>query len=82
MKFTQLRFITDHKGKKLSVILPIKEFKTLLKELENAHRSRAKEKEPTKKEILAGITQGMKEAQLHRQGKLKLKSTKELLDEL
>ncbi|WP_155713945.1 hypothetical protein, partial [Leptospira noguchii] len=40
------------------------------------------EKEPTKKEILDGIKQGFKEVELHRQGKLKLKSAKELLDEL
>ncbi|EMJ52943.1 hypothetical protein LEP1GSC083_2909 [Leptospira interrogans serovar Pyrogenes str. L0374] len=40
------------------------------------------EKEPTKKEILDGIKQGLKEVELHRQGKLKLKSAKELLDEL
>ncbi|MDI7166810.1 hypothetical protein [Leptospira santarosai] len=40
------------------------------------------EKEPTKKEILASIKQGMKEVELHRQGKLKLKSAKKLLDEL
>lgn len=40
------------------------------------------EKEPAKKEILDGIKQGFKEVELHRQGKLKLKSAKELLDEL
>ncbi|UMQ53417.1 hypothetical protein FH582_21340 [Leptospira interrogans] len=40
------------------------------------------EKEPTKKEILEGIKQGMKEVKLARAGKLKLKSAKELLDEL
>ncbi|MFQ3870578.1 hypothetical protein [Leptospira kirschneri] len=40
------------------------------------------EKEPTKKEILEGIKQGMKEVKLARAGKLKLKSAKELLKEL
>lgn len=40
------------------------------------------DKEPTKKEILAGITQGMKEVELHKQGNLKLKSAKQLLNEL
>lgn len=39
-------------------------------------------KEPTKKEILEGIKQGFKEVKLARAGKLKLKSAKELLDEL
>ncbi|UMQ53431.1 hypothetical protein FH582_16000 [Leptospira interrogans] len=41
-----------------------------------------KEKEPTKVEILEGIRQGLKEVKLHRQGNLKLKSMKELLEEL
>ncbi|UOG66015.1 hypothetical protein MAL04_20575 (plasmid) [Leptospira noguchii] len=42
----------------------------------------SEEKEPSKKEILEGIKQGFKEAKLHREGKIKLKSIKELLDEL
>ncbi|WP_078131971.1 hypothetical protein [Leptospira alexanderi] len=84
MKSSQLRFITDHKGKKLSVILSIKEFKNLLKELQGTRRknSRANDKEPTKKEILAAISQGMKEAELHKQGKIKLRSANEFLNEL
>ncbi|WP_173380610.1 hypothetical protein [Leptospira mayottensis] len=82
MKAIHPKFITDHKGKKLSVVISIKEFNTLLKELQNARRSRANDKEPTKKEILASIKQGMKEVELHKQGKIKLKSAKELLDEL
>ncbi|AXR66854.1 hypothetical protein [Leptospira mayottensis] len=40
------------------------------------------DKEPSKKEILAAISQGMKEAELHKQGKLKLRSARQLLDEL
>ncbi|EKR57027.1 MULTISPECIES: hypothetical protein [Leptospira] len=81
MKSIHPQYITDDKGKKLSVVLSIKEYQNLLKELENI-RHNIKEKEPTKKEILDGIKQGLKEVELHRQGKLKLKSAKELLDEL
>ncbi|WP_082270788.1 hypothetical protein [Leptospira interrogans] len=44
--------------------------------------SESDEEEPTKEEILEGIKQGMKEVTLARAGKLKLKSAKELLDEL
>ncbi|EPE82867.1 hypothetical protein LEP1GSC021_4544 [Leptospira noguchii str. 1993005606] len=58
----------------------------LLKNLEKSgkvrHRKKIKEKEPTKKEILDGIKQGLKEVKLHREGKLKLKSAKELLKEI
>ncbi|WP_000835677.1 hypothetical protein [Leptospira interrogans] len=86
MKSIHPQFITDDKGKKLSVVLSIKEYKTILEnleELKNIRRSsRIKDKEPTKEEILAGIKQGLKEVELHKQGKLKLKSAKEFLDEL
>ncbi|EMO28228.1 hypothetical protein LEP1GSC170_4403 [Leptospira interrogans serovar Bataviae str. HAI135] len=81
MKSIHPQFITDNKGKKLSVVLSIKEYQNLLKELENI-RHNIKEKEHTKKEILDGIKQGFKEVELHRQGKLKLKSAKKLIDEL
>ncbi|MDI7208732.1 hypothetical protein QMN07_19370 [Leptospira santarosai] len=80
MKSIHPQFITNDKGKKLSVVLSIKEFNTLLKELKDIRSNQ--DKEPTKKEILASIKQGMKEVELHRQGKLKLKSAKKLLDEL
>ncbi|EKS09829.1 hypothetical protein [Leptospira santarosai] len=80
MKSIHPQFITNDKGKKLSVVLSIKEYKTILKELKDIHSNQ--DKEPTKKEILASIKQGMKEVELHRQGKLKLKSAKKLLDEL
>ncbi|EQA34897.1 hypothetical protein LEP1GSC047_1970 [Leptospira inadai serovar Lyme str. 10] len=40
------------------------------------------EKEPTKEEILAGIAQGYKEAQLILAGKLKSKSLDQFLNEL
>ncbi|WP_061286890.1 hypothetical protein [Leptospira interrogans] len=81
MKSIHPQYITDDKGKKLSVVLSIKEYQNLLKELENI-RHNIKEKEPTKKEILDGIKQGLKEVELHRQGQLKLKSAKDLLNEL
>lgn len=44
--------------------------------------SQTEQKEPTKKEILEGIKQGFNEVRLAREGKLKLKSMKELLDEI
>ncbi|WP_154231849.1 hypothetical protein, partial [Leptospira interrogans] len=57
MKSIHPQYITDDKGKKLSVVLSIKEYQNLLKELENI-RHNIKEKEPTKEEILDGIKQG------------------------
>ena len=38
--------------------------------------------EPTKQEILNSIKQGMKEVQLHQEGKIKLQSARDFLNEL
>ncbi len=38
--------------------------------------------EPTKQEILDSITQGMKEVGLHEEGKIKLQSARDFLNEL
>lgn len=38
--------------------------------------------EPTKQEILTSIKQGMKEVQLHTEGKIKLQSARDFLNEL
>jgi hypothetical protein len=38
--------------------------------------------EPTKQEILDSIRQGMKEVQLHQEGKIKLQSARDFLNEL
>ncbi len=40
------------------------------------------EKAPTKKQVLDSITEGIQLARHHQQGKLKLKTAKQLLDEL
>ncbi|MDI7230617.1 hypothetical protein QMM87_18535 [Leptospira santarosai] len=80
MKSIHPQFITDDQGNKLSVILSIKEFKTLLKELEEIRSNQ--EKEPTKKEILADLAESVQEMKLIRAGKLKAKPIQQLLDEL
>ncbi|MEX2594027.1 MAG: hypothetical protein WD426_14735 [Anditalea sp.] len=38
--------------------------------------------EPTKQEILDSIRQGMKEVQLHKEGKIELQSARDFLNEL
>ncbi|EMN01179.1 hypothetical protein [Leptospira noguchii] len=72
--------------KQIILNVPDQKYSFLMELLRNLNFVKVQEieedKEPTKKEILAGITQGMKEVELHRQGKLKLKSAKQLLDEL
>ncbi|EMY22840.1 hypothetical protein LEP1GSC115_4844 [Leptospira interrogans serovar Australis str. 200703203] len=59
-----------------------KEILEALKTLSNLGTEISRQKEPTKEEILEGIKQGFKEANLIREGKLKAKSMDQLLDEL
>ncbi|UOG42877.1 hypothetical protein [Leptospira noguchii] len=74
-----MKILLDIKDNKAQALLEI------LKDLSSVKfkvLTEQEEKEPTKKEILDGIKQGFKEVELHRQGKLKLKSAKKLIDEL
>jgi len=73
----------DTNGEPLGVFISIEQWNEITKK----HKDLAKlEKnvyaEPTKEEIIAGIQRGMKEAQLHLRGKLKLKPANQLLKEL
>ncbi|MEQ9230010.1 MAG: hypothetical protein RIF46_04960 [Cyclobacteriaceae bacterium] len=43
---------------------------------------KTEEDEPSNEEIMASIERGMKEAQLHKKGKLKLQTAQEFLNEL
>jgi len=60
----------------------IMEFFKRLKIDATIKKVKVSEGDKTKKQILDSIEQGYKEAQLHAAGKLKLKTAKELLDEL
>lgn len=68
-----LSYITDIKGKTEAVIIPKKDWDKMLKE----HALTQK-----KLEILTGISQGLNEVALHRQGKKKLRTLAEFLDEV
>lgn len=61
-------------------------YKQLAKRLKNRIKEETviseKKTAKTKQDILNDISESMKEIKLHRQGKLHLKSAKELLDEL
>lgn len=58
-------------------------FLNFVKSLDFIHiQSKEDYEEPTKQEILDSIKQGMKEVQLHREGKIKLQSARDFLNEL
>ena len=73
----------DTKGDDLGVFIPIEQWQQITKKHKDlAELERNIYAEPTKEEIITGIQQGMKEAQLHLKGKLKLKPAHQLLKEL
>jgi hypothetical protein len=58
-------------------------FLNFVKSLDFIHiQSKEDYEEPTKQEILNSIKQGMKEVQLHKEGKIELQSAREFLNEL
>lgn len=69
----QLSYITDIKGRTEAVIIPKKDWDKMLKE----HALTQK-----KLEILTGISQGLNEVALHRQGKKKLRTLADFLNEV
>jgi hypothetical protein len=71
------QYITDSLGQKISVILPIKDYENLM-----AMAADLGYVEPTKAEILDGIKNGLEEVRLHQEGKIKLRTFQELIDEL
>ena len=57
-------------------------FMELAKSLQFVKKIEEVERPPTKRQVLDSITEGISQARQHQNGKLKLQSAKELLDEL
>jgi len=75
-----LQYISNSKGKKTGVFIPIDDWEKIKDHLVNLEGFDYNE--PTKAEILEGIKDALKEVKLHQQGKIKLKSARELLHEI
>jgi hypothetical protein len=75
-----LQYISDNKGKKTGVFIPIEDWKIIKKHLSGM--CDLEYEEPTKAEILEGLKNAFDEVKLHMQGKIKLKPARELLHEL
>ena len=75
-----LQYLSDNSGKPAGVFIPIKDWEKLKKQFKWIEQDEYKE--PTKKEILDNIRQGLKEVQLIEQGKMKATPLKDFLNEL
>lgn len=75
-----LQYISDNSGKTTGVFIPIQEWeglKSKFKGLEEVELG-----EQSKEEILQGLQQAVEEMNLVKQGKLKARDAKDLLNEL
>lgn len=65
-------YITDRYGKQSAVVVPIAEWEEIMESLTKMKR---------KLEILTGLKEAVEEVNMAKEGKLKLKSLKDFLDE-
>lgn len=72
-----LQYISDDEGNPSAVIIPINEWNNIVKQI----NVETEDEEPTKKQILKGIKDGLREVKLIRSGKRKQKSLKVFLNE-
>ena len=70
-----IQYLTDKKGRKKAIQIPIKEWNALKKryKIEDDYL------EPTKEEIKQNILQGLKEAKMHERGEIHLPTAYEAL---
>jgi hypothetical protein len=76
----KLQYVSDNKGNKTGVFIPIDDWNILKTHLSDIVGMDVEE--PTKAEILKGFTDALIEVKLHNEGKIKLKPARELLNEL
>ena len=76
-----LQYVTDTKGNATAVLIPIREWKTIEKKISKSKPPEDSE-EPTKEEILESVRHGLQQVKLHMEGKIKLQSAKDFLNEL
>lgn len=78
-----VQYISNQKGQRTAVIVPIQERNKIKKQLElPANGIEEEDTAISKEELLADIKEALQEVKLSKEGKIKLKSAWDLLDEL
>jgi hypothetical protein len=75
-----LQYISDNRGKTTGVYIPIQEWEGLKSKFKGLEEVELEEQ--SKNEILQGLQQAVEEMNLIKQGKLKARNAKDLLNEL
>lgn len=75
-----VQYISDSRGETTGVFIPIQEWEILKSKFKGLEDEELAEQ--SKEEILQGLQQAVEELNLVKQGKLKARNAKDLLDEL
>lgn len=76
-----LQYISNQKGKRTAVVIPIKEWEKMKRQY-NLPQDEDDEEPLTKEKLVENIREALEEVKLAKEGKIKLKSARELLNEL
>jgi hypothetical protein len=79
---TSFQYITDKKGRKKAVIIPIKEWEMYKKALNLEEEGEKNIPVFTKAEVLTNLKEAVEEVKLYRQGKIQLQTAEDFLEEL
>lgn len=79
---TSFQYITDKKGRKSAIILPLKQWKKLQKKFNIPDLEEEDEPVFTKAEVLANLKEAVEEVKLYRQGKIQFQTFEEMMQEV
>lgn len=79
-----VQYISDHKGRRTGVFIPIKEWDKLKEQLHLPQDESDADDElpPTKEQLLADLKEALEEVKLYKQGKIQLQTLDDFLNEV
>ncbi|AQG81781.1 hypothetical protein [Spirosoma montaniterrae] len=79
-----VQYISNQQGKRTAVVVPIKEWNKIKKKLDLPDDESVADEDVqlTKEQLIADVKEALEEVKLHKQGKIKLQSLDEFLNEL
>ena len=82
-----VQYISNQKGKRTAVVLPIKEWNKIKKQLDLPENNEREERDEdglalNKAAIIADVKEALEEVKLYKQGKIELQSARDFLKEL
>ena len=76
-----VQYISDHKGRRTGVFIPIKEWEKIAKRYD-LPTEEDDEPKLTKEQLIVDVKEALEEVKLYKQGKIQLQSVRDFLNEL